>query len=396
MAKYQIQDFTIEDFRITQNYGDNVEYYKTVSKGALRNGHEGVDFATPIGTKVYAPFDGKIVRDAVGDRDYGNFVVIWDPVQKIALWFCHLQDSIVENGQTVKKGDYICRTNNTGRSTGAHCHVNFCETDENGYRLNTGNGSLGFLNVMDSNLVEIKPYPKAQPTPPPPPPAPAPVATAQPISNPVTASQSGGVFINGQTLYTQAEYNSAMADRERFWKERDQAYSERDKALGQLKDMMTDRDLFKIQLTGFHAMGYTTVEELQAVLKEKDDKIELLTKEVAETKRLASTFASEAKKALDEDSTAIEIGLSALQEAKSLKNDLVAIAGAAETKPDLKNMLARIDGLRRMAEKTLVKASKEVKAPVTEEQVQKVQKDTTSFFSKIFGLNSSAKEVRVQ
>jgi hypothetical protein len=170
MAKYTIHDFVKGTFDLTQGYGENVQRYKDLTRNpntgesTLVNGHEGVDFATPTGTPIYAPFDGIIVRDEInqdGWKNYGVYTVIWDPVQKCALWFCHLKDFTTNIGDQVRVGDVIAHTNNTGNTTGPHVHVNFCETDGNGVRLHQENGSLGFLNLEDTNLVEIIADPNA-------------------------------------------------------------------------------------------------------------------------------------------------------------------------------------------------------------------------------------------
>lgn len=174
MAKYKIYDFTAKAYEVTQDYGANIQLYKDLTKDAvtgkstLINGHEGVDFGTPTGTEILAPFEGIIVRDEInqpGWKNYGVFTTIWDPVQNIALWFCHLKDFTTKIGDHVKRGDIIAHTNNTGNTTGEHCHVNFCETDNNGMRLNQDNGSLGFLNILDATLVQILPIPTPSPDP---------------------------------------------------------------------------------------------------------------------------------------------------------------------------------------------------------------------------------------
>ena len=155
MGKYIIHDFLKEDFPISQGYGENIEYYKSITNGALANGHEGLDIKTPNGTELFAPFDGVILRDSFDAKVYGTFLVIWDPIQCIGLWFCHLKDTPVQFGERVKVGQLIAHTNNTGRSSGPHCHVNLVETDREANRINTDNGFEGFLNLMDQGLVNF-------------------------------------------------------------------------------------------------------------------------------------------------------------------------------------------------------------------------------------------------
>lgn len=141
---YKIAPFFDKEYPITQKYGENPQTYTMFAVP----GHEGIDYGTPNGTPVKAPFDGVILRDTFGDKDYGNFTVVWDKTQNCALWFCHLQDVTTKIGDTVTAGQIIGHTNNTGNSTGPHCHVNFVETDSQGNRLNRDNGKQGFLDLL--------------------------------------------------------------------------------------------------------------------------------------------------------------------------------------------------------------------------------------------------------
>lgn len=154
MAKYIVGDIFKGDYSVSQDYGNNPTYY---SQFGLK-GHEGVDWATPPGVPILAPFDYKILRDNddFKNNNYGDYIVVWDPIQKCAVWFCHLSENYVSLGQTGKKGDILGKTGNSGNSTGPHLHVNFVETDAQGNRLNTNNGYQGFLNILDATLVEWK------------------------------------------------------------------------------------------------------------------------------------------------------------------------------------------------------------------------------------------------
>lgn len=82
--------------------------------------HTGVDFAVPQGTDVLAVAEGKIEAANWG-RAYGTQLV-----QKVeGGWFiyAHLSKALVKAGDTVKKGQHIAESGNTGNSTGAHLHV---------------------------------------------------------------------------------------------------------------------------------------------------------------------------------------------------------------------------------------------------------------------------------
>lgn len=154
MAKYILGDIFEGNYAVSQYYGNNPTYYKQFGFA----GHEGVDWATPTGVKIIAPFDYKIIQDQddLKSGAYGNYIVVWDPVQKCAIWFCHLLENYVTVGKTGKKGEVLALSDNSGNTTGPHLHVNFVETDTNGTRLNTSNGYKGMLNILDPNLVQWK------------------------------------------------------------------------------------------------------------------------------------------------------------------------------------------------------------------------------------------------
>ena len=85
-----------------------------------RKFHEGLDFAADKGTPVYATADGKVVN-ASWESGYGNLVEI-DHGYGYVTRYAHLSKFKVKEGQTVKRGDLIAETGNTGKSTGPHLH----------------------------------------------------------------------------------------------------------------------------------------------------------------------------------------------------------------------------------------------------------------------------------
>lgn len=152
MAKYIISDIFEGDYPVTQKYANDPQEY---GKFGLK-GHEGVDWGTPVGVWVIVPFEkGQILRNGY-DPIYGYYIVIWDAIQKCAVWYCHLSSINCTPGQVLARGTRVGKTGATGNVNGAHLHCNFCETDQYANRLNTKNGYLGFLNILDPNLVEWK------------------------------------------------------------------------------------------------------------------------------------------------------------------------------------------------------------------------------------------------
>ena len=154
MAKYIISDIFKGDYRVSQLYKNNPAYYRQFGF----NGHEGVDWATPVGVEILAPFKRNII---IQDQDvksgaYGSYIVVWDPDQKCAVWYCHLDSNTVSVGKEYTQETVLGKTGNSGNTTGPHIHVNFVETDTNGARLNSSNDMKGMLNILDPNLVEWK------------------------------------------------------------------------------------------------------------------------------------------------------------------------------------------------------------------------------------------------
>lgn len=82
--------------------------------------HEGMDFASDIGTPVYATGDAR-VESAKWHSGYGNLIVL-DHGYNYTTRYAHLSEMKVQTGQLVKRGDLIGRVGNTGKSTGPHLH----------------------------------------------------------------------------------------------------------------------------------------------------------------------------------------------------------------------------------------------------------------------------------
>lgn len=149
MAKYALTDLFEGNYRVSQYFGARPWYY--IRFGLA--GHEGVDWATPVGVKALNPFQKATVLRAGWDSKYGWHVVLWDKVQLCAVWYAHLSRINVRVGQEVGRGVTVGLTGATGNVSGAHIHVNFVETTPTGGRLNLFNGYKGFLNILDSRLV---------------------------------------------------------------------------------------------------------------------------------------------------------------------------------------------------------------------------------------------------
>ncbi|MDR3253027.1 MAG: M23 family metallopeptidase [Tannerella sp.] len=82
--------------------------------------HAGMDFATNIGTEIYATGDG-VITHASWKQDYGNCVVI-DHGYDYQTLYGHIDKYKVKVGQKVSRGEVIATSGNTGRSKGPHVH----------------------------------------------------------------------------------------------------------------------------------------------------------------------------------------------------------------------------------------------------------------------------------
>lgn len=109
-------------------------YIKPISGGRLSSGfgkrtaptkgastyHKGVDWATPIGTAVYASCGGTVVKAGWGSG-YG-YVIYIDHEDGRQTRYGHLSKILVSVGDVVKQGEKIALSGNTGVSTGPHIH----------------------------------------------------------------------------------------------------------------------------------------------------------------------------------------------------------------------------------------------------------------------------------
>jgi murein DD-endopeptidase MepM/ murein hydrolase activator NlpD len=82
--------------------------------------HTGVDLAAPIGTPIYAWFNGTVV-ESPQDTGWGNQVFIRQGDLRIR--YAHMDNIEVVVGQQVSQGQRIGTVGNTGRTTGPHLHL---------------------------------------------------------------------------------------------------------------------------------------------------------------------------------------------------------------------------------------------------------------------------------
>ena len=107
---------------ITQRFGENPQNYARFGLA----GHEGVDFGLPVGSNVYACADGEVFK--VQPRDgtaYGIHVCIRHQVggREYRTIYAHLSRVLVSLHQSVRAGERIALSGDTGNSTAPHLHL---------------------------------------------------------------------------------------------------------------------------------------------------------------------------------------------------------------------------------------------------------------------------------
>jgi murein DD-endopeptidase len=85
-------------------------------------GHSGTDFKAEVGTPIYSGFAGKVTRTSWNVRANGYCVEIDHPELGIKTLYLHLSRVQVKPGQTIKAGQQIAESGNTGRTFAPHLH----------------------------------------------------------------------------------------------------------------------------------------------------------------------------------------------------------------------------------------------------------------------------------
>lgn len=101
--------------RLTSKFGRR----NRPTKGASTY-HKGIDWATPVGTSIYASSAGTVTKAGWG-KGYG-YVIYLRHADGRETRYGHLSKVLVSPGQTVKQGQKIALSGNTGVSTGPHLH----------------------------------------------------------------------------------------------------------------------------------------------------------------------------------------------------------------------------------------------------------------------------------
>ncbi len=101
---------------LTTSYGMRIHpFYKTLQA------HQGVDYAIPEGSRVFATADGR-VKDVSRRNSTSGQTVVLDHGNGYETSYSHLSSISVRKGQQVRRGDIIALSGDTGLSLAPHLH----------------------------------------------------------------------------------------------------------------------------------------------------------------------------------------------------------------------------------------------------------------------------------
>ena len=109
--KFPLASYT----RVSDDYGPRI--HPTLG---VQQFHNGVDFASPTGTAIYAAYDGVVVA-ASYSKTMGNYVMI-DHGSGLYTIYMHASKLYVSKDDVVARGTTIAAVGATGRATGPHLH----------------------------------------------------------------------------------------------------------------------------------------------------------------------------------------------------------------------------------------------------------------------------------
>lgn len=115
--------------RITSYFGNREQPVP----GASTN-HRAIDIGVPVGTPVYSAADGVVVT-----RGYSNvrgYYIMVKHADNLYTFYQHLKSIAASAGQTVKKGETIAYSGNTGIGSGPHLHFEVRTSPNYGSEVN--------------------------------------------------------------------------------------------------------------------------------------------------------------------------------------------------------------------------------------------------------------------
>lgn len=112
--------------KVASGFGERINPFH---KGAYD--HQGLDFAAPKGTPVFATGSGKVIDIGKSSLQvgYGNYIEI-DHGNGVVTRYAHLQDVAAKIGQYVRHGDAIGTIGMSGGASAPHLHYEIMRDDK--------------------------------------------------------------------------------------------------------------------------------------------------------------------------------------------------------------------------------------------------------------------------
>jgi len=354
-------------FVLTQLFGVNPENYSKFTvlypDGIRRpmKGHNGLDFATPHRTEIVAPHDGEIIETNSDPLGYGWYVKIENDVEGSVM--AHMDTIDVKVGYKLKESDHIGWSDNTGNSTGPHCHW--------GYYRKPRDRSNGFGGFVDQTPylealgihLELGKLPEVDST----------------VITPEVEQFVGeykGIDLNNQDSVKAAidAWFDVAHNKYRSAEEYQNLETQFNTVKGQLENIQKLDANVSVDIKNYNelkAMGYTTIDDVTQAIKDKDDANIALQTEIAQVRGRNATLATEIAKMEEEDRISVELGQEASSENVDLKKnllDLAKVTGADDA--NYKTIMNRVFNLKDVYDRFVEASNKEIKEP---EAVRKVK-----------------------
>ncbi|MGO1383553.1 MAG: M23 family metallopeptidase [Arachnia sp.] len=118
--------------------------------GSWSRYHTGQDFPAPSGTPIYAVASGIVLSPTAGSWAGTNVVI--QHANGGSTLYAHMSKRVASQGQAVKAGDLIGYVGNTGRSFGAHLHLEYYKPGITPGQVYSASDPLSFMRSLGVNI----------------------------------------------------------------------------------------------------------------------------------------------------------------------------------------------------------------------------------------------------
>ena len=135
---------------------------------------------------------------------------------------------------------------------------------------------------------------------------------------------------------------------------------ERDDAMRMYQDLTNEHVKIQSILSGFEVLGFKKPDDITHLLNEHHETITGINKQLLEVLRRNQVLAKMVQDKESEDSTAIDEGLKAMQDARELHSAILEISKKTGTKPNLFDIIDKIESLKSHAGRFFTRSKEEL------------------------------------